>query len=179
MTDPYAVTGWGKPQIETFDVVVPSGQRCQVRKLKMEDVLAHGILNDLDAFSTALLAEDGTEVKDDSPGAVMAQIQNPEKFSKLQSTVDKIIMITVQQPIIYTVPDQIVVDGKVADGPRVAGRVYIDQVGFLDKMEIFNQVFEGFRNLDQFREGQEAGLGTVEDVQGVQSTAELPAGDPS
>jgi hypothetical protein len=189
-TDEYAVTSWGESAAEPFGITLPSGQRCLVRKLEMEDVLAHGLLNDLDSFSSNLLEDVPT--KDETDESVINAFQETEKFEKLTKTVNKIVMITVKRPTIYLVPLEGEIDpdtglrvgqfnpktGEKVTG-RVKGRAYVDQVSFMDKMAIFQAVFEGLKGLDQFREGSEADLGSVENVEAVPSTAVVTGGNNS
>jgi len=177
--DEFAVTSWGESAPEPFGITLPSGQRCLVRKLEMEDVLAHGLLNDLDSFSTSLLEDE--ESKDESAEDVMKSFQDSEKFTKLTATVNKIVMITVLRPSVYPKPESSMhpVTRETIAGIRIPGRAYVDQISFMDKMAIFQAVFEGMKGLDRFREGQEAGLGTVEDVEAVPAASELLVGDNS
>jgi hypothetical protein len=166
LTDPYAVTSWGVTN-KPFEKVTPSGQRCLVRKLEMEDILVHGLMNELDGISTALMSEEGSDPKDDS--SLMNAFQDQKKFKQLNATIGKIIEITVLKPTIYSVPE--------GDEQRVKGRAYIDQVDFMDKMALFQAVFEGFKGLETFREESTAGLGTVENVQALPETAQSPTWD--
>lgn len=187
--DPYAVTSWGETaSSEPFGITLPSGQRCLVRRLEMEDVLANGLLNNLDAFSSSLLDEAGS-AKAESPEEVLGAFQDKEKFGKLGDTINKIVLITVVKPSVFPLPVEGDIDpetgllvgqinpmtGEKITG-RVKGRVYLDQINFMDKMFIFQSVFEGLNGLDRFREGQEAGLGTVEDVQAVPTAPVVPTG---
>lgn len=165
--DPYAVTSWGPNAKEPFDVVTPSGQRCLVRKLEMDDILSSGILNDLDSFTAALVAEE-TPSSEVDPKEMMKLFADKEKFGKMVETMDKVLVLTVLRPTILPVP---------AEGvSRETGKAYVDQVNFMDKMAIFSQVFDGLSGMGEFREEQEAGVGTVANEQTLQSAAESAPG---
>jgi hypothetical protein len=181
MTDPYAVTSWGVVNAP-FEMTTPSGQKCLVRKLTMEDVLAHGLINELDGIGTALIDETVPEDSEAAGASLLVAFKDTEKFTRLERTINKITQITVMQPVIYGVPDEVInpQTRKPEPGSRVTGRAYVDQISFMDKMSIFGKVFEGFKGLEQFREDEQASdLGTVENVEAVSSTAELPVGDPA
>lgn len=181
MTDPYAVTSWGVVNAP-FDMTTPSGQKCLVRKLEMEDVLAHGLINELDGISTALIDENAPEEEQESGASLLVAFKDTDKFGRLEKTINKIVQITVVQPVIYGIPDEVLnpQTRKPEAGPRVEGRAYVDQISFMDKMSIFGKVFEGFKGLEQFREDEQADdLGTMANVEAVPAIAELPVGDPA
>lgn len=163
----FAVTSWGQ-QNAPFEVVTPSGQKCLLRKLDMEDILSSGIINDLDSFSSALLAEDGDEAKAQDPKELMKAFSDKEKFKKMIETMDKVLVLTVVLPEIVPVP---------AEGvAREVGKAYIDQVNLADKMFIFSKVNDIFGGLETFREEQEAGLGNLENEQSLPSPTESAPG---
>ena len=157
-SNPYEVTAWGAPQAPYRDLELPSGHKCQVRDLKMEDILALGIVNDLDDFGANLLpkqpnrttrrkqteaqkkAAEEAEIKH-----IMGAMSDDSRFGQIRGVLDKVVVATVIQPALHHVPEE----GQ----EREPGKVYVDYVDFLDKLTIFTDVFKGMGEMADFREG--------------------------
>ncbi len=155
--DEYAVTGWNFSE-KFFDLTLPSGQRCQVRKLEMEDILRMNLVNELDTFSAAIQVGDDKDDKrsDEERGTdVMKKLtEQADGLSKFQGTMDKVIMECVQKPSVQPAPK--------GNSKRKPGVAYIDAIGFMDKMTIFSAVFDGMSDMESFRAESEDAVGAVE-----------------
>lgn len=164
VVDKYAVTGWASgPQ--PFDLTLPSGQTCLVRKLEVPDLIRTGLLDRLDTFFPELLAEEGQKKDTEDDESFLQKIKDPAKFNALEDIINKIAIEVVLTPKLHAVPvptpDQLA-QGITSDTLRIDGLVYVDKIPFGDKMAIFNAVFEGIGDLGQFREGQGDGVGDME-----------------
>lgn len=155
-----ALTGWGRKAMnEVFDVQVPSGQMCRVKKLKFEEILDLGILDNLDMFRAILLAQQNTS---ESAGAaeikMLEGFQDRERRNRFLGTVNKIVQAGVVEPKITMVnPEEL---------PE--GTVYIGDIDYQDKMFLFSVLYQGrVAQLNQFREGSSDAVGRVAEVESV------------
>lgn len=145
----YAPKHW---QSDRFDVECPSGQLCLARKMQMDDIVALGLIDELDTFSDFA---SNMETASEKTGAELADsfMGDPKMLEKVIDIADRIVARCVVEPQIelpYTESKK----GKrtpLKSEDREEGVVYTDYVGFEDKMYIFNAVF-GENTIDQFRE---------------------------
>lgn len=154
--DRYAATAWGSAPVP-FEVELPSGQRCLVRKLQMEDVIRLNLIDALDTFSPQLMSDD----KPEQPKTIketMGLMGDPDKLDRLMESMDKVVVVCVVKPKVFHLPNP----GE----ERVEGRAYIDYIGFEDKMTLFGEVFEGMSEAERFREEPTDGMGDVAAVEG-------------
>lgn len=160
MSNSYELTGWAKAKDPSIrDITLPSGQVCQIRNLKMEDIFVLGIVDDLDDFGTALMPKQPTRAAKRSGAAakkaqedaelkrIMSFLSDSQKFDTISGVLNKVVAKCVLQPALADLPE----DGKDRDPEKI----YVDQVDFMDRLEIFNQVFSGMGDMARFREGQE------------------------
>lgn len=167
----YAVTGWG--QNVPFDYALPSGQKCLLKQLEMEEILALGIVDQLDTFTNGLITKPeapGKKTKKstakqemDETAAIFELLKDKERYDQLIGTVNKVVMAGVVLPKIHDQPED--------ELTRKAGVAYIDQIGFMDKMSIFTQCFRGLGDTTRFHGEQAAGLGDVAEVESAEGTA--------
>lgn len=162
-----ALTGWGRKAMnETFDISCPSGQLAKVKKLKFEEILDLGILDNLDMFRAILLAQQNTS---ESAGAaeikMLEGFQDRDRRNKFLGTVNKIVQAGVVEPKITMLnPEEL---------PE--GTVYIGDIDYQDKMFLFSVLYQGrVAQLNQFRAGQDDAVGRV--AEGT-SVPEVPVGD--
>lgn len=155
--DKYAPTHWGSTS-QYEDLVVPSGQRCLVRKPGIESLLKSGILQNADLLSKIVQSEHvdrvkpspKTEVVDDS---TMDIFKNEGVLEDVIQAIDKIVCHTVVKPEVHMAPNDIT--------NRKAGVVYTDMIDLNDRIFIMNFVVGGQRDLETFREGPESVVGSV------------------
>lgn len=170
----YAVTAWGTEGANTKTLTLPSGQRCLVQLLEMEDVIALGVVDQLDTFTGGMLSaalSGETPKKETKKGKKkndaekwMDALKDNAKFLKLMDAVEKIIMRAVIKPTIHPTP---VADKEGNVPEKVPGQAYIDQINFNDKMEIFGVVFNNLGDMSSFHDGPTSGVGDVEPSEGL------------
>lgn len=150
----YAATTWGGEIFE--DLVVPSGQVCQVRRPGVQGLIRDGILESLDSLTGIVQNElipsaKGTAKKAIDPQEIM---KNPESVVQIMHLTDRIITHVVVQPQIEMSPNDVT--------RRKQGVIYADMIDIDDKMFILNYAVGGARDLERFREESEKALGTVD-----------------
>lgn len=152
--DPYAPTAWGNYDDE---LVMPSGQRCRVRKLDFQDVLDAGMLDKLNTLQGVVdkHVKKGEGEPPLDPMKLLRDKRTTGQFSKL---IDDITVMCVTQPPLATPPAQF--------KDRKPGVVYVDTVGLLDKMEIFEHALGELNKLATFRGGSDKPAERVADEQG-------------
>jgi hypothetical protein len=140
---PYAPTAW-QAGSNLYDHVVPSGQRCQLKKLELPELMKAGLLDTLNGLSAIVDMDVVKVAKGLPPAAMKAMMDNAGALEKMLLLIDQIVVMCVKQPPIAPLP---------ADGePRVPGLIYIDDVDQSDRIDIFNTVMEGVGDLAAFRE---------------------------
>lgn len=145
--DPYAVTTWGT---DLYDFVVPSGQRCQMRRLRPERLLGTGLLDKMTRLPG--FAEEQIRKAEGQPP--VAAMPTGEQLESVQEVLNELLPIVVVQPKIWQVPtpEQANDDPDLDNSERRSGRVYVDQVDLFDAIAIMNRATSGVSKLDNFRE---------------------------
>lgn len=167
--DPYAVTAWGHSSVVTRDLVLPSGQRCLIKQLEMQDVLRLDIMDVIDTFTGSLLSSSEKKRKkgkvEEEGADVVRLLADPENFTKMNDAVNKIVVASVLKPQIHPIypNDQ--------TWFRKDGLIYVDSIAFNDRMEIFNASFESLGDMTPFRDEQASGLGAMAPEQGSSPSA--------
>lgn len=139
--DPYAPTAWGQYDEE---LTVSSGQRCRVKKLDFSDVMDAGLLDKLNTLQGVV--EKHTKKAEGQPPVDPMKMLSDKRTSKQFSTlIDDVVIMCVTAPKLERPP------AKVAD--RKAGVVYVDTVGLVDKMEIFQHALGDVEAMSRFRGG--------------------------
>lgn len=141
-----------------------SQQTVLLRRLDMGDLLKLGIAEEMDFMSKALITGDAKD-EQSAQNAVADAVKQSANFSKMEKMINKVVLAGVVEPRLYSVPEH--------EAARQAGLLYIDEVPWEDRMELFSVVFET-EGLSTFREEQENGVGNVADVPVVP----LPANGP-
>lgn len=168
--DKYAATAWGGELFE--DLVVPSGQLCQVRRPGMQGLISRGILDKVDLLTSMVndqhlsRVQGGKKVTDQDHLADVTS--DPSKLLGLLDSVDRVAEYVVVQPALVRPVKS--VDGKevpLSDDERAEGVVYTDMVDLEDKMFIFNFAVGGTRDVARFREQSQAVMGGLDAVQDV------------
>jgi hypothetical protein len=137
-----------------------------LQRLDMPDLLKLGIAQEMDFMSKALLTNTGAEQK--PTAAVADAVKLADNFGKMETMIDKVVIRGCLKPKLYSVPEH--------ENARQDGLMYIDQVPWDDRMELFSVIFET-QGLSDFRPEQDAGVGNVADVQDVQLPANEPVAD--
>jgi hypothetical protein len=165
----YAPGAW---RTELFvDVVVPSGQLCQVRRVGPTTLINAGLFDRLDFLGS--IVSDHVEKAEaqtlppsqrtvTSTAEAMAIFQkDPRKVAESTDLIAKVIeMVVVQPKILRPIRRDdagkplLTADGKeieLADEEREPGVVYTDYVELLDQMFLFQFVVGGTHDLETFR----------------------------
>lgn len=189
----YAATTWGGSN--EYDFECPSGQMCRLRRMDPVELVGQGLLSSLDFLTGEVLAnavpngrKTAVQKAKESKAKVgksaeqleieMRQkalselVSNPERMTKFQETLDKVLAIVVIEPPLHPVPQP---DENGETPEREDGLVYTDTVEFNDKMAIFNAATSGVTKLEPFREGSEESVGAVAPVTSVRSPTKRPA----
>ena len=157
-----------------------SDQDVTVHRLDMPDLLKLGIANEMDFMSSALMSNpQADEAK--AREAVADAAKKAGNFERMEIMINKVCMAGVIEPRLFPVPlKSVSVDGVIKevvdDEARSEELMYIDEVPWDDRMELFSVIFET-EGLSDFREEQEPGVGNVEHVQDVQLPADGPVAD--
>ena len=153
--DPYAPTAWGQYDEE---LTVSSGQRCRVKKLDFADVMDAGLLDKLNTLQGVV--EKHTKKGEGAPPVDPMKMLSDKRTSKQFSTlIDDVVIMCVTAPKLEKPP------AKVAD--RKAGVVYVDTVGLVDKMEIFQHALGDVEAMSNFRGGASKSAERVADDEGA------------
>jgi hypothetical protein len=159
----YGGDSWSAPR--QFDFIVPSGAKCRLRKVDVEEALNLGLINHLDVFSPQLMKND--QGRNRSPQEVQAEflkkIKDSDGDGDFFTTITAVVLAAVVKPeLVDTDPSE----------PLPPGIYSIRNVKLKDKMAIFHRALgEDLEKIQQFREGQEDVVGTVESGKGVQHKA--------
>ena len=145
-------------------ILKESGQAVLLQRLDMPDLLKLGIANEMDFMSKALISSNAPGAESAAPGvAVSEAIKLADNFGKMETMVNKVVHRGCLKPKVYEVPEH--------ENARQDGLLYLDQIPWDDRMEMFSVIFET-QGLSDFREEQEPGVGNVEHVQDVQLPAD-------
>ena len=160
--------GFKKP----FDYhLVDSDQDLTVRRLDMPDLLKLGVADQMDFMTKALM--ENPQSPDEAKNAVADAARKSGNFANLEVMINKIVLAGVIDPRLFPVPET-GPDG--ADGPRDEDLMYIDEVPWDDRMELFSVIFES-DGISDFREESQSDLGNVVDVQDVQLPPDGPVAE--
>lgn len=160
----YAPTTWGagaNSDDEPYDYTTASGQLCLIRRIGMADILSMGLLDTLDFFGKALSAGESAPGKPAEEGNFLKLLSG--NFDKMQETIDKVLLNGVVAPVLHEKP----APGRDRDN----GKVYVDQIPFPDRVELFSEILDT-EGLSQFRGEPETGVGLVPNGESVQASAE-------
>lgn len=139
-----------------------------LQRLDMPDLLKLGIAQEMDFMSKSLMAAPVTAGEQKPQAAVADAVKLADNFGKMETMIDKVVMRGCLKPKLYPVPAH--------ENARQEGLMYIDNVPWDDRMELFSVIFET-QGLSDFRPEQDAGVGDMADVQDVQLPSNEPVAD--
>jgi len=143
--DPYAVTAWGSQE---YDFVVPSGQRCRMKKLRPEELIGNGLLDKITRLPG--LADDQIKkAEGQPPSALISALPSKEDMEKVIEVLDELIPLVVVRPVVLSIPKP---DETGAVQGRFEGVVYTDDIELADRIAIMNRATQGVSKMDNFRE---------------------------
>lgn len=136
-TDPYAVTGWGS---SVYDFVVPSGQMCQLKRLRPEELIGTGLLDKLTRLPG--LAEEQIQKAEGKPPKGNENMSESEIMVMLP-VINQLVCLVVKQPKVLPDPPE--------EQERIPGQVYVSDIDLFDRVAIMERVTGGVRKMDNFR----------------------------
>ena len=157
--DDYAPSAWStSSKLEGFDHVVPSGQRCRLRMLNLEQLVVDGVIDDIDAVSKII----SSDIMKKRAGRLTRQTEAQEAIEGLKfmqsdagkhavRLMDKIIPYAVVAPQVVADPDD--------PADRVEGVVYVSSISITDRADIFSVVIQSVNGVAQFRGGPAETMG--------------------
>lgn len=108
---------------------------------------------------------------------MMSMLKDSKKFGAIDAMITKICSACVLEPVLANpyVPvdpeDESKGERKLERHERLEGVLYADKVPFVDRMDIFGEVFQGMDGWESFREGSGQ---DVADLAGESESAEKP-----
>lgn len=135
--NPYAPTEWGN---DLYDFRVPSGQLCQMRKLRPENVMHTGLLDKITRLPA--LAEEQVHKAQGLPPD--AQMPTKEQLAQVIAVVNEMLPLVVVQPVVC--PDDTPAE------ERPVGSVLVSDIELFDRIAIMNRATQGVAKLDNFRQ---------------------------
>jgi hypothetical protein len=188
----------GRKDAEVF--TTPSGNKCVIRELELDDVLDLGIIDRMDSL-TGIVQEDHidrvsgkkkkgkqlekSKSKDDM--AFMRSLKDKDKRAEVTEMIEMIAVACVVKPKLHSpwindpnsaTPDNPDGRRKLEKNEREPDKAYVDYVNFVDKLAIFHEVFGGMERLQQFREAADEGVGDLADEpESEMQTLDGPAPD--
>src|ERR1051326_3900337 len=160
MPSNYDTPAWGGSIFEDFDL--PSGGRCQLRKVDIMEFLQNGILQETDGLGA--IVQDHIKKATEIPGrktkpedVASSVLADKKSMGKTKEMIYKVCVAAVRQPELLMPPDN--------DEDRVNGKFYVDTVPFSDRMAIFSHVMGQVNSLKSGREEPDAVVGIVEHVE--------------
>lgn len=144
--DPYAPTAWGNYDEEK---TMPSGQKCRVRKLGFEDFLDAGLLDSMNTLQ-GVVDKNVRKGSGQPPVDPIKLMKDKRTSSNMTGIINKVVIMSVTAPKIFPAPAEF--------KDREVGKVYVDTVGMMDKLEIFSLAVGEMNALEEFR--QKAGEST-------------------
>jgi hypothetical protein len=139
--NPYIATGWRPKQHTEFDLTMPSGQLCRVRRLERDDLLRMDLFQYLDTFTPLLMQDTISEAERERQMTETVQ-ENPEALAKMLRAIDMVVMAATVKPKITE--DRKRVDyGTERDwnNPEFTPVVHLDDIETFERMYIFGAAF--------------------------------------
>jgi hypothetical protein len=163
-TNKYTPTTWG---VSTYtDLECPSGQLCQVRQPGIQNLIAAGVLENIDSLTALVDEKHIKRVKNarrsSAPPSKSTNaksndvaidtdflMQDPAALAKMFSMIDRITCHMVVQPSLQLAVDEN--NKPIPFDKRDVDAVYVDSVDQMDKMYIFQYAVGGGADLESFR----------------------------
>lgn len=191
---PNTVWGSNEPVAGHHELTLPSGQTCRAKKIGMEGLLEMGILDQADSLTAMAERFTKTEQKSGPNGPATAKVDegailaDPGALKAIISLVDRALpIIVLSPPVALHYKEQVVGKTKVTkmldDRERAEMRearnqldlVFTDQVGFEDKMFLFDWAAGGLSSLVPFRRESSANVLGVDDVPRLSRPTKRPS----
>lgn len=143
------------------ELTLPSGQTCRARKIGMEGLLQAGLIGEADTLSSLVDQKHVRKVrgaKGKADGETLdaeSLVKDSKGMAALMGMTDKALPMIVVSPVVRLNLDE---NGDVIPlAKREKGVIYTDQIGMLDKFELFAWAVGDMAHLNTFRGGKAAG----------------------
>lgn len=187
MPSDYNLTTWKID--DERDFTVPSGQKCRIKDLGLEDMAALGIIDQMDTLGMLVEKNHVQRVQGKKPqdrkakkptkaqlakqeqGEIATWLRDRKKMAAIGTMLDKIASACVVEPVVENpwVPvdpeDPSKGERKLGRDERIEIALYADKLPFNDKMAIFEEAFKGMEDLESFREGPGEDVAALPDVE--------------
>jgi hypothetical protein len=161
-----------------FELTLPSGQTCRAKKIGMEGLLEMGILDQADSLTAMAEKHTSTQKKGGPDGPTIAKVNeagimaDPEAMKAIIGLTDRALpIIVISPPVALHYSERMVGKTKhtkmLNDDERALMRadkpnlVFTDQIGFDDKMFLFDWAAGGLSALVPFRGGSTTDVANV------------------
>jgi hypothetical protein len=134
--DKYAVTTWGS---NLYDFTTPSGQTCQLKKFRPEDLLGTSLLDRI----TRLPAFADEAIKKAEGTPPVKALPEAKQIEALIEVLNDLLPIVIAQPTVHATPKD--------PDERVEGQIYVDDIELADRIAIMNRAVQGVSKFDNFR----------------------------
>lgn len=153
--NPYAPTGWRKKVSVEFDLVVPSGQKCRIRRLERNDMFKLRIIDHLDQLLPLLVDSEGASEDERNAKIAEAVKTNASMIDGIYTVVDIVVMNCCVRPLVTNDADM-AIEGTERDweDPNFISIVHLDDIELEDRMYIFAAAFR--READQLKSVRES-----------------------
>lgn len=159
----------------SFDLDLPSGERCRVKRPGIQGLIKAGILQSIDSLTAIVQTETIPKAEGKPAVDVKDILADEQKFSKMLEMVDKIVCEVVLEPkVLPTLVQAFDQDGEtlvgddgealmreIEDDERDEDSIYVDYIDTEDKMFIMNFVVGGSKDLAQFRQKSKDAMGSL------------------
>jgi len=168
--DKYAISStWSKAKEfkKPFDYrLEKSDQTVFLHRLDMGDLLQLGIADEMDFMSKALISADVKPDEDKkATDAIADAVGKSKNFGKMEKMINAVVLAGLITPKLQAVPRD--------EAARQPGQMYIDEIPWDDRMELFGVIFET-DGLSDFRQEQDTSVADVEHVTSVQLPPDGP-----
>lgn len=137
------------------ELTLPSGQTCRARKIGMEGLLQAGLISEADTLSSLVDAKHIRKVRgakgkaDGEELDAQSLVKDPKGMAALIEMTDRALPLIVVSPTVVSNKDE--TGAVIPLKERKKGLVYTDQIGMLDKFELFTWAVGDMANLQNFR----------------------------
>jgi hypothetical protein len=180
---------WGSNVAEGESCVItcPSGNEVEAKRVGMQGVVEAGVLGEADSLmefvdKRHIKRVRGGKGPDRDELNMETILEDPEQLGRIMMMVDRMIPIIVMEPAcalhfedLENVPAGEPTTRRIPTEKRDPDLVYTDQIGFEDKMYVFNWSVGGTADATRFREESSRAVATVGDVEDVARPAKRVA----
>jgi hypothetical protein len=128
---------WGRKGSRD-EFIVPSGQKCRMKPLQLEELLMEGVLDQVTRLDG--LAQELVNLAQGLPPEKQ-QMPSRDDMATLLNLVNKVVRLAVAEPRVFEDDDP--------DAPEDAIR--ISDIDLMDRVAILNKALEKVKGLDNFR----------------------------